>query len=128
MREIVFRGKAADNGRRYLGDLIQSQKNTKIRLHGNGQSQGTPVNPETIGQYTGLKDKNGIKVFEGDICRDSDGETGIIMYKDFSFCFVARPNDGRGGLCFSLNMYNNASKTLEIIGNIHDNPELSKEI
>lgn len=75
------------------------------------------VDPTTVGQYTGLTDKNGKKIFEGDIvdCLEYYGE----VYYDSDCCFDLRDNTSEmcGGFIGSYN-------SLKIIGNIHDNPEL----
>ena len=76
------------------------------------------VIPETVGQYTGLKDKNGKRIFEGDICKHRSNYSGntvisVVAYTDGHFLALVCENSG-----FEL------SEKLEIIGNIHDNPEL----
>ena len=129
MREILFRGKRVDNGEWIEGDLIQSRDKTYIhpkansfRVSETGLSKLIvlrEVYPETVGQYTGLTDKNGKKIFEGDIIR-SNSERGYIEYypNDCAFDVV----DDHGFYWLISEMSN-----IEVIGNIHDNPELLEE-
>ena len=87
---------------------------------------GTPfgqiVDPSTVGQYVGLTDKNGKKIFEGDIvegfdfCADDDGY-GVVTWDDGGFLVF------NGSLCGSF-VENYNGRDFEVIGNIHDNPEL----
>jgi hypothetical protein len=75
------------------------------------------VDPETVGQYTGLTGRNGIKIFEGDIVK-YQGSIYIIKYTEILCAFeMYKPND---------NLRLNASHLIRslVIGNIHDNPEL----
>ncbi len=129
MREILFRGKRVDNGEWMEGDLIQRRYKTYIhpkansfRVSETGLSKLIvlrEVYPETVGQYTGLTDKNGKKIFEGDIIR-SNSERGYIEYypNDCAFDVV----DDHGFYWLISEMSN-----IEVIGNIHDNPELLEE-
>ena len=130
MREILFRGKRTDNGKWVTGAPFVAADRCKIiqavALHpdfvdeGNVYySEGFPVDPETIGQYTGLTDKNGKKIFEGDIVRNGD-YTMIVVWYDFHAAFMlAFRVDGD-----YFEAISNSHIYLEVIGNIHDNPEL----
>ena len=81
------------------------------------------VERATLGQYTGLKDKNGVKIFEGDIL-EHNVQSEILVN-----CGMVNWDEGNGRWAYQLNtmnpgfyMYNPAAH--EVIGNIHDNPEL----
>ena len=91
MREIKFRGKRVDNGEWVYGDLIQyesgevsifSKKLSKYGYEATEMYKRDRIIPETVGQYTGLTDKNGFtKIFEGDIIR-LDGTIGGNIYEE----------------------------------------------
>ena len=126
MREIVFRGKHSEKSRWDYGDLYMDHGRTYIasrdmmhgvRVHGE-------VIPDTVGQFTGLIDKNGKPIFEGDIiklrllaakmewkgvCEYRSGAFGLAwQYAGERYCTFA-------GTC---------NAEYEVLGNIHDNPEL----
>lgn len=131
MRDILFRGKRKDTGEWVQGDLVHSQYklgDTCVGQHGNtvGIHQ---VDPETVGQFTGLTDKNGKRIIEGDIVRHYDkvkiGEPdafviGKIFWQDkcASFFRTTDEQDNWGYRPID------DSCVYEVIGNIHDNPEL----
>lgn len=118
MREILFRGKRKENGKWVYGNYAVTDNNEK-QQHFIFQNKAFEfeVDPETVGQYTGLTDKNGKKIFENDIVKIK-GKTRCIFY-------------GISG--FRYTNYGEYADTLEkvftvvdceVIGNIHDNPEL----
>ena len=123
MREILFRGKRIDNGEWVEGDsLIHSMfKKGDVCV---GVVEGMEIYSvitETIGQYTGLTDKNGNKIFEGDILKGMGGLHRV--YFDISLaCFEWAKINGNWHESFS-----GFADEYEVIGNIHDNPELLKE-
>ena len=132
MRKIKFRGKRIDNGEWVVGSLINKIKPTEIEdvfwasLIHDGALTAVEVNPETVGQFTGLHDKNGVEVWEGDIVRCGYG-VGQVIYN--AGCFMVQWIDDKEAYMeffFSKKgMYARKDDELfEIIGNVFDNPEL----
>lgn len=121
MREILFRGKRTDNGEWVEGDVHKNIDFSKAHIHPNGERvRSFDVLPETVGQYTGLVDKNGVRIFEGDIVTgwfNHEKIVGYIFYGGNAQFFIQR--DGIYGIGLD-----NSDCWLEVIGNIHDNPEL----
>ena len=136
MRDILFRGKRLDNGEWMCGDLIENQgryfiyhamSETTIEDNDDGRIvvAAVEVDPDTVGQYTGLKEKNGKKIFEGDIMSlvTEFGDTIIreIRFIDGAFCVIGEQEDDLHGLSWAVEMCDG------IVGdNIHDNPDLLK--
>lgn len=121
MREILFRGKGDkkyNDGMWYFGVPIRCYDGDWQICTNNSKRT---VIPETIGQYTGLADKNGTKIFEGDIVkRFWFGKMCIyqIDYDNGLARFI-----GRAGMIFKASFYYD-SEEFEVVGNIYDNPEL----
>lgn len=133
MREILFHGKRTDNGEWVEGDVLQTRYHSgHIEYQIMPQtpvSSAVPVLPETIGQFTGLTDKNGVRIFEGDICRFkrfNDIHVGEIVFNVTTASFVMRYQSivGAYGEKATQKMLLSVCDDIEVIGNIHDNPEL----
>lgn len=128
MREILFRGKRTEDGEWIEGNYAYSNTENKHFIICNSEMQSFtyPENclfaidcyeiiPETVERYTGLTDKNGIKIFEGDIVKGTFLGFPIPIEDDvFSICWQ---EDVAG---YKANYFEN----VEVIGNIYDNPEL----
>ena len=139
MREILFRGKRIDNGEWVEGFIVSSRENTypngfeMITVDGINYDElesyipdfiSYAVDPSTVGQYTGMKDKNGKRIFEGDVAKVLQGKDKDIAYVGFeNGAFMLYPKTG--------NIYERTlweywynDWDVEVIGNITDNPEL----
>lgn len=132
MREILFRGKRVDNGEWVEGNLFIPDKvarvdvPTEILMGTNIVRISYEVDPETVGQYTGLKDKNGKRIFEGDVCLCNRNIAPSVDGQYFEIRFDVDEGQwyGCGWIsCIEANQFG----MCEIIDNIHDNPELLKE-
>lgn len=132
-REIKFRGKRSINNEWVYGNyiLIAGRQETFIsESYSCTSSHAFEVMPESVGQFTGLYDKNGKEIYEGDILRFYFNSDEYIVYVGFNsevgaWC-VAFKGSGYVGttpLGKMLCEYDG----MEVIGNIHDNPELIKE-
>lgn len=134
MREILFRGKRTDSGEWVEGDLLQIKYYNKPIIEckimpQTPVSSAYPVLPETVGQYTGLTDRNGKKIFEGDICkfkRFNDVHVGKVVFNVTTASFIMwyQPIVGAYGEKATQKMLLSVCDNIEVIGNIHDNSEL----
>lgn len=130
MREILFRGKSLDNrGAWVVGSLIHRTDfygdpcDDYFILYGGEFDRdyydADRVDPETVGQFTGLFDKNGKKIFEGDIISGL-GNTYVCRWDEGNVEFTVFDGNESFGLAYA------AYPCMEVVGNIHDNPELIK--
>lgn len=125
-REILFRGKRVDNGECVYGHFcefpcddgkdipsilrIEDKENERIIMQ-------HPIISETVGRFTGLTDRNGVRIFEGDILEALNGNRGYVVFRNGAFMKS----------CNSENMpFLIAADVNAVIGNIHDNPEMLK--
>ena len=144
MREILFRGKLIDNDEWVYGNITQHHYDicnkddirygekeryfmSSFEINDNAMVgfDGLEIIPETVGQYTGLCDKNGTKIFEGDIIKDCVGIISVIEWAEdgrfLGFAINKRPAWNMKGRVIT---YIAKEPAVEVIGNIHDNPEM----
>ncbi|MCH5213067.1 MAG: hypothetical protein J1G06_08625 [Oscillospiraceae bacterium] len=138
MRDILFRGKRKDNGEWVEGYVVHQTDFYGDKVDRYFIIDGTETNdydigpayeviPETVGQYTGLKDKNGTKIFEGDIL------SGLFLF-GMEVKAVCAFRDGAFGALWqrgNIEVFNAFTSVCnvkwEILGNTHDNPELMEK-
>ena len=130
MREIEFRGKRTDIDEwtygYYMKRFRESSKSVfDYILDGNIEysCKTFPVIPETVGQFTGLKDKNGAKIFDGDIIQYGKNLYIVEYHVEIGATVCVRTNDVDHWPSFNVGTI----KHTRVIGNIHDNPELLED-
>ena len=130
-REIEFRGKRVDNNEFIFGSLIVDEisdkhyiaisveKSERIGEEGCLKVISCEVDKETVGQYTGVKDKNGKEIYEGDILKDEFNRIFIVYWVEKEARFSMRQKNRKTEYFMFINHLSE-----EVIGNIYDNPEL----
>lgn len=131
MRKIIFRGKRVDNGKWVEGGFCYGGNKNEPRICPQYDFSAEVI-PETVGEFTSLIDKNGKHIFEGDIVKviTPDHAIGFAIIgigeidgDGYKFIGVYGEIKGKRG-----EMVARAEECYEVIGNIHDNPELLKEV
>ena len=127
-REILYRGARMEDGKFVYGSLVFVKENDKsenelphiVISYGPDTFDWFEVDPETVGQYTGIDDREGDKIFEGDTFKIG-AENNIYTVRFDYGCFFAYEDDVQVGILAEL-----ATMFIKKIGNIHDNKELLK--
>lgn len=126
MREIKFRAKSVKTNEWVYGSLLRDEIQKKYYIVDNESGVGKEVDENTIGQYTSLKDKNGVKIYKGDILKYSDEDTAIVVFNEKYSYFMVKPIQD---FYFDSDVLGHTIEynQVEVIGNVVDNRELLKD-
>lgn len=153
MREILFRAKRLDNGEWrgsttiskserlddggfdwYIGagepaNQYMDKQGNMVAVETLGECLFYAIDPDTVGQFTGLTDKNGKKIFEGDIVNIGEHNQMVngryrAIYDTTNHCWGLERSAEHHHHYFTFSELNGFAESSEVIGNIHDNPEL----
>lgn len=125
MREYKFRAKSVKTNEWVYGSLLRDEIQKKYYIVDNESGVGKEVDENTIGQYTSLKDKNGVKIYKGDILKYSDEDTAIVVFNEKYSYFMVKPIQD---FYFDSDVLGHTIEynQVEVIGNVVDNRELLK--
>ena len=128
MRTIDFRGKAVGSGRWIHGDLVWNGRTPAIFEDANQENSCITVKESTLGMNTGLKDKHGHEIYNGDILAHGANIIGHVVDGVRGYCFDVVYADPVSTSTWSLYgvVVNDYEGDVEIVGNIYDNPEVVK--
>ena len=121
MREILFRGKAIDGNWYYGVPLVFTEDYVCMTAP---HTYNKAVIPATVGQFTGLTDKNGKKIFEGDICRNTRTNEIVSVKWHGTMAGYVWSKRKKESFLYDFGELFRAYDKYEVIGNIHDIPEL----
>lgn len=126
-RTIKFRGKSLQTGEWFYGNLWDFDINGRTHI-GTIHKGCLCIDPETVGQFTGLLDKNGKEIYEGDILCYIDDSGHIHTWEVVCeiACMKLRRKKGAIGRIPNTPMFNHDTRKMHIIGNVYDHPELLK--
>lgn len=134
MREILFRGKCLADGEwiyGYYTGPVGIDPSHEICDIADPCGSRIDVDPDTVGQYTGLTDKNGTKIFEGDVVDIGEHDLMVnglycVIFCMANHCWALQRGCEHRESYFSFSDLNGFAESSVVVGNIHDNPELMK--